>query len=169
MSKEEADRICPATVSTNRSGEALAGIAASTRRDPQFSRREANRNMVGNCPSGLEIARFAPSIARLHLPLPLLVSRRAIWGHPNFSWQKFVGELNSWSGEATDQMAKLLPIAPNPEESASEDYRIYQFMPYLQRAGFECTACPFAGRELLRAVQAERLTNWSFCALVPEL
>jgi glycosyltransferase involved in cell wall biosynthesis len=55
------------------------------------------------------------------------------------------------------QMAKLLFITPYPIESASERYRIYQFLPYLERAGFVCTVRPFATRPLHRAIQAERL------------
>jgi glycosyltransferase involved in cell wall biosynthesis len=54
-------------------------------------------------------------------------------------------------------MAKILFITPNPIESASERFRIYQFLPYLERAGFSCTARPFATRALHRAVQDERL------------
>ncbi len=54
-------------------------------------------------------------------------------------------------------MGKILFITPNPIESASERYRIYQFLPYLERAGFSCTVRPFATRALHRAIQAERL------------
>lgn len=54
-------------------------------------------------------------------------------------------------------MPTLLFLTPNPIESASERYRIHQFIPYLERAGFECTVRPFACPELFRAVQAERL------------
>ncbi len=36
-------------------------------------------------------------------------------------------------------------------------YRIYQFLPYLECAGFSCTVRPFASRGLFRAIQAERL------------
>src|SRR6266478_2046982 len=55
-------------------------------------------------------------------------------------------------------MGKILFITPNPIESASERYRIYQFLPYLERAGFTCTVCPFATRALHRAIQDDRLT-----------
>lgn len=55
-------------------------------------------------------------------------------------------------------MAKILFITPSPIESASERYRIYQFLPFLERAGFSCTVWPFATRALHRAIQAERLT-----------
>jgi glycosyltransferase involved in cell wall biosynthesis len=54
-------------------------------------------------------------------------------------------------------MAKILFITPNPMESASERYRIYQFLPYLERAGYACTVRPFASPELFRAIQNERL------------
>jgi glycosyltransferase involved in cell wall biosynthesis len=53
-------------------------------------------------------------------------------------------------------MKRLLFVTPNPIESASERYRIYQFVPYLESAGFECRVRPFAGRELFQAVQAGR-------------
>jgi glycosyltransferase involved in cell wall biosynthesis len=54
-------------------------------------------------------------------------------------------------------MAKILFITPNPIESASERYRIYQFLPYLERAGFATKVCPFATHALHRAIQGERL------------
>jgi len=60
-------------------------------------------------------------------------------------------------------------MMPNPIESASERYRIYQFLPYLERAGFSCTVRPFVTRELFRAIQAERiapkLALTPFCCL----
>jgi glycosyltransferase involved in cell wall biosynthesis len=56
-------------------------------------------------------------------------------------------------------MAKLLFITPNPIQSASERYRIFQFLPYLERAGFACTVRPFATRALHRAIQGERLAT----------
>jgi glycosyltransferase involved in cell wall biosynthesis len=54
-------------------------------------------------------------------------------------------------------MAKLLFITPSPVESASERYRVYHFLPYLEREGFGCTVRPFATRALHRAVQDEQL------------
>jgi glycosyltransferase involved in cell wall biosynthesis len=54
-------------------------------------------------------------------------------------------------------MKRLLFLAPNPIQSAGERYRIYQFLPFLERAGYACTVRPFAIRALHRAVQAERL------------
>src|ERR1700730_13614154 len=54
-------------------------------------------------------------------------------------------------------MGRILFIPPYPIESASERYRIYQFLPYLERAGFACTVRPFATRALHRAIQAEQL------------
>lgn len=56
----------------------------------------------------------------------------------------------------TTSVSRLLFLTPNPIESASERYRIYQFLPYLERAGFECTVRPFAFRALHRAIRAER-------------
>ena len=54
-------------------------------------------------------------------------------------------------------MTSLLILAPNPKESASERYRVYQFLPYFERAGFKCTVRPFATRALHRAIQQDRL------------
>jgi len=56
-------------------------------------------------------------------------------------------------------MKSLLFLTPSPIESASERYRIYQFLPYLERAGFACTVRPFATRALHRAIQKERLAS----------
>ncbi|MGD0965955.1 MAG: glycosyltransferase family 4 protein [Candidatus Acidiferrales bacterium] len=52
-------------------------------------------------------------------------------------------------------MTKILFITPYPIESASERYRLYQFLPDLERAGFVCEVRPFATPRLFRAVQAE--------------
>jgi glycosyltransferase involved in cell wall biosynthesis len=57
----------------------------------------------------------------------------------------------------SSNMARILFITPSPIQSASERYRIYQFLPYLERAGFSCTVRPFATRALHRAIQMERL------------
>jgi glycosyltransferase involved in cell wall biosynthesis len=55
-------------------------------------------------------------------------------------------------------MTKLLFISPSPIQSASERYRIYQFLPILEQAGFSCTVFPFATTTLHRAIQQQRLT-----------
>lgn len=51
----------------------------------------------------------------------------------------------------------ILFLTPNPIQSASERYRVYQFLPELQRAGFDCTVRPFATEQLHRAIQDSRL------------
>jgi glycosyltransferase involved in cell wall biosynthesis len=51
-------------------------------------------------------------------------------------------------------MAKLLFLTHYPNESASERYRVYQFLPSLERAGFACTVRPFATPKLFRAIQS---------------
>jgi glycosyltransferase involved in cell wall biosynthesis len=56
-------------------------------------------------------------------------------------------------------MKRLLFLTPSPTESASERYRIYQFLPFLERAGFACTVRPFATRALHRAIQREKLAS----------
>jgi glycosyltransferase involved in cell wall biosynthesis len=54
-------------------------------------------------------------------------------------------------------MATVLFLTPSPIESASERYRIYQFVSHLEHAGFSCTIRPFATRALHRAIQTEKL------------
>lgn len=61
-------------------------------------------------------------------------------------------------------MKRLLFLTPNPIESASERYRIHQFVPYLEHAGFECKIRPFADRELFQAVQTSRMSSQLFHA-----
>src|SRR5271166_291248 len=56
-------------------------------------------------------------------------------------------------------MAKILFLTPSPIGSASERYRIYQFLPYLESAGFACTVRPFATRALHSAIQREQLAS----------
>jgi glycosyltransferase involved in cell wall biosynthesis len=56
-------------------------------------------------------------------------------------------------------MKRLLFLTPSPIDSASERYRIYQFLPHLERAGFACTVRPFATRALHRAIQREKLAS----------
>jgi glycosyltransferase involved in cell wall biosynthesis len=56
-------------------------------------------------------------------------------------------------------MKRLLFITPSPIESASERYRVYQFLPYLERAGFQCTVRPFATPALHRAIQKQQLAS----------
>ena len=46
---------------------------------------------------------------------------------------------------------------PNPIQSASERYRVYQFLPYLEQEGYACTVRPFAVKALHRAIQSERI------------
>jgi len=61
-----------------------------------------------------------------------------------------------------EAMPKILFITPYPIESASERYRLYQFLPDLERAGFVCTVRPFATPRLFRAVQAEEFSTQMF-------
>jgi len=51
-------------------------------------------------------------------------------------------------------MPKILFITRYPHEAASERYRIYQFLPYLERAGFACTVRTFATAKLFQAIQS---------------
>jgi glycosyltransferase involved in cell wall biosynthesis len=56
-------------------------------------------------------------------------------------------------------MPTLLFLTPSPIESASERYRIYQFVSYLEHVGFSCRIRPFATRTLHRAIQKEELAS----------
>lgn len=50
---------------------------------------------------------------------------------------------------------RILFLTPSPIQSASERYRIHQYLPHLERQGFECTVRPFATAALYRAIQNE--------------
>jgi len=75
--------------------------------------------------------------------------------------------VTKWLRDA--EMATILFITPYPIESASERYRLYQFLPDLERAGFVCKVRPFATPRLFRAVQAEEFSAQifysPFCAI----
>lgn len=60
------------------------------------------------------------------------------------------------NGRLTRRMPKILFLTPYSIEGASERYRIYQFLPYLEQRGFVCTVRPFAPPSLFRAIQEER-------------
>ena len=51
-------------------------------------------------------------------------------------------------------MKKLLCLTPYPIDSGSDRYRVYQFVPYLERSGYATTVRPFATRTLFRAMQS---------------
>jgi glycosyltransferase involved in cell wall biosynthesis len=54
-------------------------------------------------------------------------------------------------------MPKILFITRYPKEAGSERYRIHQFLPYLERAGFACTVRTFATAKLFQAIQSGRV------------
>jgi glycosyltransferase involved in cell wall biosynthesis len=54
-------------------------------------------------------------------------------------------------------LQKILFLTPSPVESASERYRVYQFLPYFERRGYLCVVRPFASRALHRAIQQGQL------------
>jgi glycosyltransferase involved in cell wall biosynthesis len=60
-------------------------------------------------------------------------------------------------------MSKVLFLTLSPINSASERYRIHQFLPYLEQAGYACTVRPFASRALHRAIQTDRLAPKLLC------
>ena len=67
-------------------------------------------------------------------------------------------------------MKRLLCLTPNPVEGACDRHRVYEFLPYLQRAGFETTVRPMATPTLYRALQARgriatKAAHTSFCGL----
>jgi hypothetical protein len=49
---------------------------------------------------------------------------------------------------------KLLLLVNHPVEDGSARYRIYQFVPYLEAAGYECTIRPFSSLALFRAIRS---------------
>lgn len=51
-------------------------------------------------------------------------------------------------------MKKLLCLTPYPIDSGSDRYRVYQFLPYLERSGYATTVRPFATRALFRAMRS---------------
>lgn len=63
----------------------------------------------------------------------------------------------------------ILFLTPSPIQSASERYRIYQYLPHLRRCGFDCTVRPFASEALHRAIQKQavvgRICGVLSCAL----
>jgi glycosyltransferase involved in cell wall biosynthesis len=48
---------------------------------------------------------------------------------------------------------KLLFILNHPIQDGSARYRIYQFLPYLEAAGYRCTVRPFSNASLFRAIR----------------
>jgi glycosyltransferase involved in cell wall biosynthesis len=50
-------------------------------------------------------------------------------------------------------MTKILFITAYPIEDASCRYRVHQFVPYLERAGYECTVSAFCSPELFTALK----------------
>jgi len=51
-------------------------------------------------------------------------------------------------------MPKILFLTAYPEEDASCRYRVNQFLPYLEQAGYRCTVAPFASKSLFRSLKA---------------
>ena len=51
-------------------------------------------------------------------------------------------------------MPTILFLTAYSEEDASCRYRVHQFVPYLEQAGYECTIAPFAGQKLFRSLRA---------------
>lgn len=50
-------------------------------------------------------------------------------------------------------MPKILFLTAYPIEDASCRYRVYQFLPYFERAGYECTVSAFCSAELFSALK----------------
>lgn len=51
-------------------------------------------------------------------------------------------------------MPRILFLTAYPEEDASCRYRVHQFVPYLEQAGYQCTVAPFASQKLFRSLRA---------------
>jgi glycosyltransferase involved in cell wall biosynthesis len=50
-------------------------------------------------------------------------------------------------------MPKILFLTAYPEEDASRRYRVHQFVPYLEKAGYECTIATFASKRLFKSLK----------------
>src|SRR5579872_5833645 len=50
-------------------------------------------------------------------------------------------------------MKKVLFLVAHPIEDAGCRYRVYQFVPYLQSAGYECEVAPFSTKNLFLALR----------------
>src|SRR5215470_11468029 len=53
-------------------------------------------------------------------------------------------------------MPKILFLVAHPVEDASRRYRVQQFLPLLERAGYQCTVSEFTSPRLFRTLQAKR-------------
>lgn len=53
-------------------------------------------------------------------------------------------------------MPTILFLTAYPEEDASCRYRVHQFLPYLEQAGYECSVAPFASKNLFRLLKTRR-------------
>jgi glycosyltransferase involved in cell wall biosynthesis len=51
-------------------------------------------------------------------------------------------------------MPKILFLIAYPEDDASCRYRVHQFIPYLEQAGYGCTIAPFASKKLFHALRS---------------
>jgi glycosyltransferase involved in cell wall biosynthesis len=52
-------------------------------------------------------------------------------------------------------MPRALFLTAYPEEDASCRYRVHQFLPYLDQAGYECTVAPFASKRLFKLLKTQ--------------
>ena len=59
------------------------------------------------------------------------------------------------AAEVVHHMRRILFLVPHPVEDAGYRYRVQQFIPYLDRAGYECTIWPFSTEQLFRALRSK--------------
>lgn len=67
-------------------------------------------------------------------------------------------------------MPRILFLTAYPIEDASCRYRVHQFIPYLHRAGYQCTISSFATPQLFRALRSTgslltKMAHTAFCSL----
>ncbi len=67
-------------------------------------------------------------------------------------------------------MPKILFFTPHPIEDGGSRYRVYQFVPYLEAAGYQCTVWPFSTPALFRVLRRQgeipaKLTYTAFCTV----
>ena len=67
-------------------------------------------------------------------------------------------------------MKRVLFLVAHPIEDAGCRYRVYQFLPYLENAGYECVVAPFSTASLFRALRrrghfSSKILHTVYCSI----
>jgi|HubBroStandDraft_6_1064221.scaffolds.fasta_scaffold01687_10 glycosyltransferase involved in cell wall biosynthesis len=67
-------------------------------------------------------------------------------------------------------MKRVLFLVAHPIEDAGCRYRVYQFLPYLENAGYECVVAPFSTANLFRALRrrghfSSKILHTVYCSI----